>query len=69
MRAGSSPDRVFKADNQLTGNAMKKRYGTVTRNNESFEVEIMAESGSYYMVRRKGCMPFVAHKKELTIDI
>lgn len=48
---------------------MKKRYGAVTRGNESFRVEIMAESGSYYMVRRKGCMPFVAHKKEITIDI
>jgi hypothetical protein len=31
----------------------------------SFEVNVMAQSGNYFMVRRPGFIPFVAHKKEL----
>jgi hypothetical protein len=33
---------------------------------ESFEVVVMATSGIYAMVRRKGCMPFVCEVKQLT---
>jgi len=51
---------------------MKKRYGILTKTSpdkydengwhyitEQIDVEIMAVSGIYAMVRRKGCMPFV----------
>lgn len=32
---------------------------------EYIEVEVMARSGAYAMVRRKGCYPFVARNKNL----
>jgi hypothetical protein len=31
-----------------------------------FEVRVMAISGGYAMVRRKGCLPFVCNMKDLT---
>jgi hypothetical protein len=32
---------------------------------EIIEVELMAEKNGFCMVRRKGCMPYVARKKEI----
>ncbi len=34
---------------------------------EEWEVEVMAIAKKYAMVRRKGCMPFVASIKELKL--
>ncbi len=43
----------------------KQRYGYVKRIDGVVNVRIMAEAEGYFMVRRKGCMPFVVSKKEI----
>ena len=54
----------------------KKELAVLTRKTgwqggetETFEVEVMVRNGAYAMVRRKGCMPFVAPNKDLTPNV
>lgn len=45
---------------------LTRRFGWHQKETETFEVEVLARAKGYAMVRRKGCMVFVASERDLT---